>query len=102
MVSRFRHLAVLCAGCQGKRCKGAKLGKGAVLRCHKARITRMLEARFEAGRLLCPCGAVIGQGEGGALPDGQGGVHGSGGEGDEAVNFHRKAQRSITLKKLTS
>jgi len=53
-------LTIRCARCRAKLFKYAKLGKGAVVRCHKGRIARVLEARIEDGRLLCPCGAVIG------------------------------------------
>nr|WP_167940967.1 hypothetical protein [Desulfobaculum xiamenense] len=53
-------LTIRCARCKTKLWKYNKLGKGEVLRCHKARIERMLDAIAENGKILCPCGETIG------------------------------------------
>lgn len=53
-------LTIRCATCRTKLWKYNKLGKGEVLRCHKARIARMLEARERDGAIYCPCGQRIG------------------------------------------
>jgi predicted RNA-binding Zn-ribbon protein involved in translation (DUF1610 family) len=53
-------LTIRCSACKTKLFKYEKLGKGEVLRCHKARIRRMLAARDEGGELRCPCGNRVG------------------------------------------
>ncbi|BBD07521.1 hypothetical protein [Desulfovibrio ferrophilus] len=53
-------LTIRCANCKTKLWKYNKLGKGEVLRCHKARITKMLDAREQDGAIDCPCGSRIG------------------------------------------
>lgn len=53
-------LIIRCAACRRKLMKYMKIGKGEVLRCHKARITRLYEAVEIDGRLACPCGRTVG------------------------------------------
>jgi hypothetical protein len=53
-------LTIRCAVCRAKLWKYNKLGKGEVLRCHKARIARWLEGIEAAGEALCPCGNRVG------------------------------------------
>lgn len=53
-------LTIRCSACKAKLFKYNKLGKGEVLRCHKARVERMLAAEVRNGDLYCPCGARVG------------------------------------------
>jgi len=53
-------LTIRCAVCKTKLFKYNKLGKGEVLRCHKARVERVLAAEERDGALCCPCGARVG------------------------------------------
>jgi len=53
-------LTIRCAMCKTKLWKYNKLGKGEVLRCHKARITRWLEALDAGDEVLCKCGNRVG------------------------------------------
>ncbi|MBU1001537.1 MAG: hypothetical protein KKE73_03330 [Proteobacteria bacterium] len=53
-------LTIRCATCKIKLWKYNKLGKGEVLRCHKARITKMLEAQERDNAIYCPCGNRVG------------------------------------------
>lgn len=53
-------LTIRCAECKTKLFKYNKLGKGEVLRCHKARIDRMLAAENHGDALCCPCGNRLG------------------------------------------
>ena len=57
-------LTIKCAGCKHKLFKYKKIGPGQVLRCHKERISRDFGSRVREGKLLCPCGRVIGQDKG--------------------------------------
>ncbi|MFW6236511.1 MAG: hypothetical protein ACOC24_06970 [Desulfovibrionales bacterium] len=52
-------LLIRCAGCKAKLFRYRKIGPGAVLRCHKARITRVFDASLE-GDLQCSCGRIVG------------------------------------------
>lgn len=58
-------LTLRCAACRRKLWKYQKVGKGEVLRCHKARITRVYEATERDGRIWCACGRAIGVDRGG-------------------------------------
>ena len=53
-------LTIRCSACKTKLFKYEKLGKGEVLRCHKARISRMLRGEVRHGELFCPCGNRVG------------------------------------------
>ncbi len=53
-------LLIRCSACRAKLWKYNKLGKGEVLRCHKARISRMLEAVETDNGIGCPCGQAVG------------------------------------------
>lgn len=54
-------LTIRCGNCKTKLFKYVKLGKGHVLRCHKARIDRLLQAARDENRLYCPkCGQTVG------------------------------------------
>jgi len=53
-------LTVRCARCKRKLFRYEKVGEGRLLRCHKARMTRVFEGQFLESGLSCPCGARIG------------------------------------------
>lgn len=53
-------LTIKCAGCKRKLFKYRKIGPGAVLRCHKFRVDRWLDAQAKNGELFCPCGMIVG------------------------------------------
>lgn len=54
-------LTIRCAACKNKLWKYDKIGKGQVLRCHKARIKRYYsEIIQETDKIKCPCGKDIG------------------------------------------
>ena len=57
-------LTVRCARCKRKLFRYEKVGEGRLLRCHKARMTRVFEGQFLESGLSCPCGARIGSDEG--------------------------------------
>lgn len=57
-------LTIKCAACKRKLWKYEKIGKGAVLRCYKDRITRHYEAQTAGATVQCPCGKTIGVDEG--------------------------------------
>jgi len=56
-------LTIRCAGCKRKLWKYDKIGHGEVLRCHKARITKVYDIELidsEGEKLVCHCGKEIG------------------------------------------
>ncbi len=53
-------LTIKCAACRRKLWKYEKLGQGEVLRCHKARISKMYEVTERDGKIWCLCGKVLG------------------------------------------
>ncbi len=53
-------LTIKCAACRRKLWKYQKLGQGQVLRCHKARISKMYEINAHDGKIWCLCGKVLG------------------------------------------
>ena len=53
-------LVIKCAACKRKLWKYDKIGQGEVLRCHKARITKMYKVEQEENRIRCLCGKDIG------------------------------------------
>ncbi len=54
-------LLIRCAACGRKLWRYDKIGQGEVLRCHKERIRKKLQAVIgENGRVACPCGKRIG------------------------------------------
>lgn len=54
-------LTIKCAACKRKLWKYDKIGKGQVLRCHKARMMREYEYDVgEDGKVVCVCGRQIG------------------------------------------
>jgi hypothetical protein len=53
-------LTIKCSGCKRKLWKYRKAGPGAVLRCHKQRISRAFDYRVREGKVLCACGQVVG------------------------------------------
>ncbi len=53
-------LTIKCAACRRKLWKYQKLGQGQVLRCHKARISKMYEINEHDGKIWCLCGKVLG------------------------------------------
>lgn len=53
-------LTIKCAACKQKLWKYDKIGHGAVLRCHKARITRRFAYEIVDGKAVCACGKAIG------------------------------------------
>ncbi|GAB6178202.1 hypothetical protein JCM16814_30930 [Desulfobaculum senezii] len=57
-------LTIRCSRCKTKLWKYNKLGKGEVLRCHKARIDKMLDAEVDGDRIRCPCGQIVGHDKG--------------------------------------
>jgi len=57
-------LTVRCSRCKRKLFRYEKVGEGRLLRCHKARITRVFEGVFTNTELRCPCGARIGADKG--------------------------------------
>lgn len=57
-------LTIKCAACKRKLWKYEKIGKGAVLRCYKDRITRRYAVQSDSTTVHCPCGKVIGIDEG--------------------------------------
>jgi DNA-directed RNA polymerase subunit RPC12/RpoP len=57
-------LTVRCARCKRKLLRYEKIGEGRLLRCHKARITRIFEGQLCEAGLLCPCGSRIGSDQG--------------------------------------
>lgn len=57
-------LTIKCAACKRKLWKYEKIGKGAVLRCYKDRMTRHYAVQFDGVSVQCPCGKVIGVDEG--------------------------------------
>ncbi|MFO7817186.1 MAG: hypothetical protein ACQES5_06435 [Thermodesulfobacteriota bacterium] len=58
-------LTIKCSGCKRKLFKYRKIGPGEVLRCHKSRIDKWLEAQAKNRELICPCGRVVGLDKGG-------------------------------------
>mgnify|MGYP006959958612 CR=1 FL=1 len=57
-------LVLKCAACKRKLWRYDKIGKGAVLRCHKDRITKMYAFTKEENKIKCTCGKDIGIGKG--------------------------------------
>lgn len=57
-------LLIRCAGCKRKLWKYEKIGKGAVLRCYKDRITRAYYLESRQSRIICACGKEIGNDKG--------------------------------------
>jgi hypothetical protein len=58
-------LIIRCAACKRKLFRYRKLGRGALLRCHKSRIEREWEGwSVIDGRLACDCGSVVGHDKG--------------------------------------
>ena len=53
-------LTIKCAACKQKLWKYDKIGQGAVLRCHKDRITKTYTMKQEAHKVVCSCGKEIG------------------------------------------
>ncbi len=53
-------LVIRCAACRRKLWRYQKIGKGALLRCHKARIDRVWHLEVVDGKAVCACGQVIG------------------------------------------
>lgn len=55
-------LTIICAKCHTKIWKYDKIGKGKVLRCHKARIDRhLVETTVHGDKVHCPsCGQALG------------------------------------------
>lgn len=53
-------LTIKCAACKRKLWKYDKIGKGAVLRCHKDRITQTYTFQQQAHKIVCVCGKEIG------------------------------------------
>jgi len=53
-------LVIRCAACKKKLWRYDKIGPGAVLRCHKARISKKYIPVPDGGKLFCPCGKEIG------------------------------------------
>lgn len=53
-------LTIKCAACKRKLWKYDKIGHGAVLRCHKDRITRHYETKQAGHKVQCLCGRDIG------------------------------------------
>ncbi|MBV7329395.1 hypothetical protein KFU94_14320 [Chloroflexi bacterium TSY] len=53
-------LTIRCAACKRKLWKYEKIGQGAVLRCHKDRITRHYAYNEAGGKIRCLCGKEIG------------------------------------------
>lgn len=56
-------LTIRCAGCKRKLWKYDKIGHGEVLRCHKSRITKVLDIVLTddlGEKLVCQCGKEIG------------------------------------------
>lgn len=58
-------LTIKCSACGAKLFRYRKIGTGRVLRCHKARITRVFAAPVIAdGKALCPiCGQAFARDE---------------------------------------
>ena len=56
-------LTIKCAKCKRPVFKYIKIGKGRVLRCHKARIVKDYTRR-DGNQVLCQCGNLIGTDEG--------------------------------------
>lgn len=57
-------LTIKCAACKRKLWKYEKIGKGAVLRCYKVRITRHYDVQTDGATVRCLCGKVVGVDEG--------------------------------------
>lgn len=57
-------LTIKCAACKRKLWKYEKIGKGAVLRCYKERITRQYAVQTAGSTVQCLCGKAIGVDEG--------------------------------------
>ena len=54
-------LTIKCAACKSKLWKYDKIGRGAVLRCHKDRITLNYGTTEQTGdKIVCHCGKKIG------------------------------------------
>ena len=53
-------LVIRCAACKNKLWKYDKIGPGEVLRCHKARITKMYTCEEHGHKIRCSCGKDIG------------------------------------------
>ena len=54
-------LTIKCAACKTKLWKYDKIGRGAVLRCHKDRITQQYGTTTQDGdKIACQCGKEIG------------------------------------------
>ena len=54
-------LTIKCAACKSKLWKYDKIGRGAVLRCHKERITQTYGTTSQNNdKITCQCGKEIG------------------------------------------
>ena len=53
-------LTLKCSACRRKLWKYQKLGKGAVLRCHKDRIVKRYQVQEREGKIFCACGQPVG------------------------------------------
>ena len=53
-------LTIRCAACKRKLWKYEKIGKGAVLRCYKNRVTREFDYTNDGRKIICLCGKEIG------------------------------------------
>lgn len=58
-------LTLKCAACRKKLWKYRKIGMGELLRCHKARITRLYDVEGCSGKICCACGNPVGIDKGG-------------------------------------
>ncbi len=54
-------LTVRCSRCKRKLFRYEKIGEGRLLRCHKARITRLFAGQLSEAGLVCLCGLEIGR-----------------------------------------
>lgn len=58
-------LLIRCSRCKTKLWKYNKLGQGEVLRCHKARIDKMIDGAIDGDRIRCgKCGEIVGHDKG--------------------------------------
>lgn len=53
-------LTLKCAACKHKLWKYRKFGQGALLRCHKDRITKIYSYTTHGDKVCCQCGQVVG------------------------------------------
>ena len=61
-------LLLRCAACRRKLWRYDKVGKGALLRCHKSRIEKDYgNTGLDGSRVLCRCGKVLGFDKGGHI-----------------------------------